>query len=256
MTGSAPAEYGVGRVAVAPERWGWPWLAARYPRRVRIVIAEDNYLLREGIERLLTARVSGLEVVAACAGYEELLAAVDEHDPDAVVTDIRMPPTNTDEGVRAALAIRESHPGTGVVVLSQHASPAYALALLGGSSSGVAYLLKDRVSDVEQLTGALRAVATGGSVVDPLVVEELIAARSVATDSPLADLTPREVDVLREMAQGKSNTAVAAAVFLSERSVEKHVGSIFAKLRLTDEPDVNRRVKAVLVYLTAPDPRP
>lgn len=214
------------------------------------MIAEDNYLLREGIERLLGS-VEGVDVVGSCAGYEELLATVDAHTPDAVITDIRMPPTNTDEGVRAALAIRAAHPATGVVVLSQYASPAYALALLGGSSTGIAYLLKDRVSDVDQITGALRAVVTGGSVVDPVVVEELIAARRVAADSPLADLTPRELDVLREMAQGKSNTAVAAAVFLSERSVEKHIGSIFAKLRLADEPDVNRRVKAVLLYLMA-----
>jgi DNA-binding NarL/FixJ family response regulator len=220
---------------------------------VRIVIAEDNYLLREGIERLLGS-VDELEVVASCGNYDDLLAAVDEHRPDAVITDIRMPPTNSDEGVRAALAIREAHPDVGVVVLSQHASPAYALALLGGSNTGIAYLLKDRVSDVEQLTGALRAVATGGSVVDPVVVEELIAARRVATNSPLVELTPRELDVLREMAQGKSNTAVAAAVFLSERSVEKHVGAIFSKLQLTDEPDVNRRVKAVLVYLMAAEP--
>jgi DNA-binding NarL/FixJ family response regulator len=222
---------------------------------VRIVMAEDNYLLREGIERLLGG-VEGFEVVASCAQYDELLAAVEEHRPDAVVTDIRMPPTNTDEGVRAALAIREAHPGTGVVVLSQHASPAYALALLGGSTTGVAYLLKDRVSDVEQVTGALRAVATGGSVVDPVVVEELIAARRVTANSPLADLTPRELDVLGEMAQGKSNTAIAAAVFLSERSVEKHIGAIFSKLQLMDEPDVNRRVKAVLVYLMADDSAP
>jgi DNA-binding NarL/FixJ family response regulator len=200
---------------------------------VRIVVAEDNYLLREGIQRLL-ASVGDLEVVAAAGSYDELLAAVDEHRPDAVITDIRM-----------------AHPGTGVVVLSQHASPAYALSLLGGSTTGIAYLLKDRVSDLAQLTAALRAVVTGGSVVDPAVVEELITARRVAADSPLADLTPRELDVLREMAQGKSNNAVAAAVYLSERSVEKHIGAIFSKLALTDEPDVNRRVKAVLVYLTA-----
>ncbi len=220
------------------------------PVAIRVVFAEDNYLLREGIQRLL-ASVDDLDVVASAGSYDELIAAVDEHRPDAVITDIRMPPTHTDEGVRAALAIREAHPRTGVVVLSQHASPAYALSLLGGSTTGIAYLLKDRVSDLAQLTAALRAVVTGGSVVDPAVVEELITARQVATDSPLAALTPRELDVLREMAQGKSNNAVAAAVYLSERSVEKHIGAIFAKLGLADEPDVNRRVKAVLVYLTA-----
>jgi len=182
-------------------------------------VAEDNYLLREGIQRLL-ASVDDLEVVAAAGSYDELLAAVDEHLPDAVITDIRMPPTDTDEGVRAALAIRAAHPGTGVVVLSQHASPAYALSLLGGATTGIAYLLKDRVSDLAQLTAALRAVVTGGSVVDPAVVEELITARQVAADSPLADLTPRELDVLREMAQGKSNNAVAAVLAYLGRAAD------------------------------------
>lgn len=217
---------------------------------MRIVIADDSYLLREGVERLL-ASAAGLEVVASCGTYDELMAAVDQHRPDAVITDIRMPPTDTDEGVRAALAIRREHPSVGVVVLSQHASPAYALTLLGGSTTGIAYLLKDRVSDVDQITGALQAVVTGGSVVDPVVVEELIAARQVATDSPLTALTPRELDVLREMAQGKSNAAIGESVYLAERSVEKYIGAVFTKLGLVDEPDVNRRVKAVLVYLMA-----
>lgn len=217
---------------------------------MRIVIADDSYLARQGVGRLL-ASVEGFVVVASVGTYDDLLTAVDEHEPDAVLTDICMPPTNRNEGVRAALAIRESHPNIGVVVLSQHASPAYALALVGGSTTGIAYLLKDRVSDVEQLTAAVRTVATGGSVVDPLVVEELIAARQVAVDSPVAQLTPRELDVLREVAQGKSNAAIGAAVFLSERSVEKHISTIFTKLGLADEPEVNRRVKATLVYLSA-----
>jgi DNA-binding NarL/FixJ family response regulator len=216
---------------------------------VRLVIADDNFLLREGLERLL-ATLEGIEVVATCDDYDSLLAAVDSHRPDAVLTDIRMPPTHTDEGVRAALAIRAAHPGTGVVVLSQHASPSYALALLGGTTTGIGYLLKDRVSDVHQLAGALRTVATGGSVVDPLVVQELIATRRVLADSPLAELTEREQEVLAAMAEGLSNAAVASRTFASERTVEKHINTIFAKLRLANEPDTNRRVKAVLVYLT------
>jgi len=167
-----------------------------------------------------------------------------------VLADIRMPPTHTDEGVRAALAIRASHPATGVVMLSQHASPSYAFALLGGTTTGVGYLLKDRVSDVHQLAGALRTVATGGSVVDPLVVQELIAARRVLADSPLAELTEREHEVLAAMAEGLSNAAIAARTNASERTVEKHINTIFTKLQLGNEPDTNRRVKAVLVYLT------
>jgi DNA-binding NarL/FixJ family response regulator len=214
-----------------------------------VVIAEDNYIVREGVERLLGA--AGLAVVATCGTYDDLLALVAEHDPDAVVTDIRMPPTHTDEGVRAAIEIRRTHPRTGVVVLSQHASPAYASALLRGDSTGLAYLLKDRVSDVEQLVAALRVVSTGGSMIDPLIVEELIATRSASSRSGLSDLTPREAEILREMAQGKSNAAIAASVYLNERSVEKYINSIFSKLHLADEPNVNRRVKAVLIHLTS-----
>jgi DNA-binding NarL/FixJ family response regulator len=216
---------------------------------VRVVVADDNYLLREGLERLL-ATVDDLEVVASVGDLDSLLAAVDEHRPDAVLADIRMPPTHTDEGVRAALAIRASHPDTGVVVLSQHASPSYAATLLGGTTNGIGYLLKDRVSDVHQLAGALRAVATGGSVVDPMVVQELIAARRVLADSPLAALTDREQEVLAAMAEGLSNAAIATRTYSSERTVEKHIATIFTKLELANEPDTNRRVKAVLVYLT------
>ncbi len=216
---------------------------------VRVVVAEDNFLLREGLERLL-ATVEDLDVVASCGDHDSLLAAVDEHLPDAVLADIRMPPTHTDEGVRAALTIRARHPDTGVVMLSQHASPSYAFALLGGTTTGIGYLLKDRVSDVHQLAGALRTVATGGSVVDPLVVHELIAARRVLADSPLAALTDREQEVLAAMAEGLSNAAIAARTYSSERTVEKHINTIFTKLELANEPDTNRRVKAVLVYLT------
>jgi DNA-binding NarL/FixJ family response regulator len=214
-----------------------------------VVIAEDNYLVREGLERLLSS-VDELRVVGSCGTYDELLALVGEHEPDTVMTDIRMPPTNTDEGVRAALEIRRRHPRTGVVVLSQHASPAYVAGLLGGDTSGLAYLLKDRVSDIEQLVAALRTVSTGGSMVDPKVVEEFIATRSASARSGVSTLTSREAEILREMAQGKSNAAIAAAVFLNERSVEKYINSIFSKLHLADEPNVNRRVKAVLIHLT------
>jgi DNA-binding NarL/FixJ family response regulator len=217
---------------------------------LRVVLADDNFLLREGLERLL-ATLADVTVVGSCGDLDGLLAMVDEVRPDAVLTDIRMPPTHTDEGVRAALAIRADHPTTGVVVLSQHASPSYAFALLGGTTTtGIGYLLKDRVSDIEQLAGALRTVATGGSVVDPLVVQELIAARRVLADSPLANLSERELEVLAAMAEGLSNAAIAARAYASERTVEKHINTIFTKLALPNEPDTNRRVKAVLVYLS------
>ena len=162
-----------------------------------------------------------------------------------------MPPTGTDEGIRAAARLRESHPTTGVVVLSQFAAPSYALALLEAGSDGRAYLLKDRVADADDLVDAVRAVAAGGSVIDSKVVEQLVASRSRSASSPIERLTPREREILGEMAQGKSNAAIAATLILSERAVEKHINSIFSKLHLTEEPDINRRVKAVLVYLSA-----
>jgi len=217
---------------------------------VRIVLAEDNYLVREGVSKLI-ANQDDLEVVAACADYDSLLAATAAEQPDVVVTDIRMPPTGTDEGIRAANEIRERHPEIGVVLLSQYVDPAYALAFLDGGSRGRAYLLKERVSDIEQLAAAIREVATGGSVIDPAVVDALVAARSRAADSPLRWLTPREKEILGEMAQGKNNAAVAASLVLSERAVEKHINSIFSKLALSAEPDVHRRVKAVLLFLSA-----
>src|SRR6478735_5924551 len=215
---------------------------------VRVVVAEDNYLVREGIARLLEAQ-EGIELVDTCADLDSLLAMVDACAPDVVLTDIRMPPTGTDEGVRAANELRTSHPDVGVVVLSQYVEPGYALALLESGSEGRAYLLKERVSDVDQLLHAIREVAGGGSVIDPKVVEALVAARSRRRDSPLEHLTPREREVLAEMAQGRNNAAVAAALGLSERAVEKHINSVFAKLALSEEPDVHRRVKAVLLYL-------
>jgi DNA-binding NarL/FixJ family response regulator len=214
----------------------------------RVVLAEDSYLVREGVRRLLELRPE-VEVAAVCDDLDSLLAAVEETSPDVVVTDIRMPPERTDEGIRAAERLRETHPGIGVVVLSQYAEPRYALRLLERGSAGRAYLLKERVSDLEQLLAAIHEVARGGSAIDPKIVDQLVAAKARTTASPLAELTPRERETLAEMAQGKNNAAIAASLVLTERAVEKHINSIFSKLGLTWEPDVNRRVKAVLLYL-------
>jgi len=203
--------------------------------------------VREGLERLLGLQ-SDLEVVASCADFDALLGAVDSAHPDVVVTDIRMPPEHSDEGIRAARDLRANHPDVGVVILSQFSEPSYALALLEEGSERRAYLLKDRIDDVDQLVGAVRAVAAGGSVVDPKVVEALVTARR-AGDSPLDELTPRETDVLRAMAEGKNNAAIAEKLVIAERSVEKYVHTIFAKLGIAWEPSINRRVMAVLVYL-------
>jgi DNA-binding NarL/FixJ family response regulator len=223
---------------------------------IRIVVAEDNALLRDGIRRILESE-DDLEMVAACGSLDELMDAVEQHEPDVVVTDIRMPPTGTDEGIRAAADLRTSRPQVGVVVLSQFVSPQYAVALLDQGSAARAYLLKDRVADVDDLVDAIRVVARGGSVIDPKVVDELVRARTRADRSPLEHLTPREREVLAEMASGKSNAAIAASLVLSERAVEKHINSIFSKLHLVEEADVNRRVKAVLLYLPAADaPKP
>jgi DNA-binding NarL/FixJ family response regulator len=219
---------------------------------IRIVLAEDHALFREGIHQLVD-REDDLEVVGTASDEAELLALVDDLSPDVVVTDIRMPPTGTDEGVRAAGRFSDSHPTMGVVVLSQYASPAYALALLDRGSAGRAYLLKESVADVGQLVAAIRSVAEGGSVIDPSVVDALVDARSKKA-SGLDRLTPREHEVLGEMAQGKSNGAIAAALVLSERAVEKHINSIFSKLGLTEEPQTNRRVKAVLMLLASEGP--
>jgi DNA-binding NarL/FixJ family response regulator len=215
---------------------------------IRLVLAEDHYLVREGVRRLLESSPE-FEVAAACDDLDSLLAAVEAEQPDVVLTDIRMPPGNGDEGIQAAARLRETHPGVGVVVLSQYAVPTYALALLEGGSAGRAYLLKERVNDVDQLTAAIRAVAEGGSVIDPKVVEALVAENARGEDSPLEQLTPRERDVLREMAEGKNNAAIAGSLFLTERSVEKVIHSIFLKLGLTWEPAVHKRVKAVVLYL-------
>ncbi len=215
---------------------------------IRVVLAEDHYLVREGVRRLLETRPD-LEVAAVCGDLDSLLAAVDAERPDVVVTDIRMPPEGTDEGIQAAERLRESHPEVGVVVLSQYASPGYALALLEHGSARRAYLLKEGLTDIEPLEAAIREVAGGGSVIDPKVVDALVAEKARGEESPLSQLTPRERDVLREMAEGKNNAAIAGALHVTERSVEKVIHSIFLKLGLTWEQAVNKRVKAVILYL-------
>jgi DNA-binding NarL/FixJ family response regulator len=215
---------------------------------IRLVLAEDHYLVREGILGLLEARPD-LDVVAVCDDLSSLLAAVEAERPDVVLTDIRMPPSDTDEGIQAAERLRETHPEIGVVVLSQYANPSYALALFQGGSARRAYLLKERVTDLDELEAAIRAVAGGGSVIDSKVVDALVAENARRDDSPLSQLTPRERDVLREMAEGKNNAAIADALLLTERSVEKVIHSIFLKFGLTWETAVHKRVKAVILYL-------
>ena len=218
------------------------------PMATRIVLAEDSYLMREGISSLLELEDS-IELVGIAENYDELVAAVDEHEPDVVITDIRMPPTQTDEGIRAANAIRAEHPETGVVVLSQYVEPEYAMRLFEEGSDGKAYLLKERVANLDELTMAVERVSAGGSVIDPKVVEALIDARAKDTPTILDRLTDREREVLAEMALGGTNAAIGAALFISPRSVEKHINSIFTKLDLSGAEDVHRRVRAVLIYL-------
>ena len=209
-------------------------------------------LVREGIRRLLETQPD-IEIAAVCEDLDSLLAAVDAERPDVVITDIRMPPGNADEGIQAAARIRETHPDVGVVVLSQYATPSYALALLESGSERRSYLLKERVQDLEYIVSAIHAVADGGSVIDPKVVEALVAENARGEESRLNQLTPRERDVLREMAAGKSNAAIGESLFLAERSVEKVIHSIFLKLGLTWEEAVHKRVKAVILYLAEND---
>ena len=223
------------------------------PDPLRAVLAEDHYLVREGTRRLLED-TGVVDVVAAVGTAQELLDAVRRLRPDVVVTDIRMPPGHHMEGIEAAHTLRAEDPDVGVVVLSQHADPAYALELLKEGASGFAYLLKDRLGDLEELLRALTEVVAGRSLIDAQVVDGLVAARSGAEGAPLGDLTPRELDVLRAMAAGKTNKGIAETLFLSESSVEKHVNSIFLKLGLLQEPQIHRRVTAVLTFLRAGEP--
>ncbi|MEM9204631.1 MAG: response regulator transcription factor [Actinomycetota bacterium] len=215
---------------------------------IRIAVAEDNLLVREGLLALLGS-LSSVEVVASATDLPELLAAVDEHRPDVVLTDIRMPPSHTDEGVQAATTFRSTVPDMGVVVVSQFAEPAYALAVLDEGSRGRGYVLKDRIDDLGHLQRAIESVHAGGSFIDEDVVDALINARTRTTDSVISQLTPRELEVLTEIARGRNNAGVAAALHVSEHAVEKHTNAIFSKLGLSGDEHVNRRVKAVLLYL-------
>jgi len=216
---------------------------------IRVALAEDSLIVREGVHQLLAVDPE-IEIVAAVADQLSLRQACDDYRPDVVLTDIRMPPTHTDEGIRLAAELRSSHPNIGVVILSQFSDPSYALALLDHGSDGRAYLLKERVHNRAELMAAIRAVDAGDSLIDPKVVEALVAARSRAAHSPLNELTARELEVLAEIAQGKSNTAIADSLFLTKRAVEKHINAIFWKLGLADAADVSKRVKAALMFLS------
>jgi DNA-binding NarL/FixJ family response regulator len=217
---------------------------------LRVVFAEDNYLVRAGTTALL-AEVGEVELVRVVEGPDGLIAAVGDLKPDAVLTDIRMPPTYTNEGIVAAKRIRKEYPGTGVVVLSQHVEADYAYELLADGVAGLGYLLKERIAQVDELVRALQDVCRGGSVLDPKVVEGLLARRTAEAASPLNGLTERERQVLEQMATGRSNAAIAGRLYLSDRAVEKHISSLFQKLNLPPEGDVNRRVAAVLTFLKA-----
>jgi DNA-binding NarL/FixJ family response regulator len=210
------------------------------------VIADDSILLREGVARLLAE--AGFEVVGQAGDVDELLHEVAEKEPDVAIVDIRMPPTHTDEGLRAARELRSRYPSLGVLVLSQYVRPSYAFELLADDARGVGYLLKDRVSDLRELADAVQRVGEGGSVLDPSVVSQLVGRRRQGHD-PIDDLTERERQVLALMAEGRSNRAIAERLFITERTVEKHVKSILGKLRITGSPDDHRRVLAVLAYL-------
>jgi DNA-binding NarL/FixJ family response regulator len=221
---------------------------------IGVVLADDSYLVREAVTHVLDG-ADNIEVLAACEDSESLLQAVEDKRPDVVVTDIRMPPSDSDDGLKVAATLRETHPDVGVVVLSQFAEPRYGLALLDGGSDGRAYLLKERIQHRGQLVAAIEAVASGGSVIDAKVVETLVAARQRAEQSPLGELTPRELEILTFVAQGHSNQAIADELVLTKRAVEKHINAIFLKLGLTYATDVSRRVKAALIYLSEHDPQ-
>lgn len=214
---------------------------------VRVVLAEDSYLTREGVKAVLD--FAGMDLVGVAENYDQLLAEVAARSPDVVITDIRMPPTQTDEGIRAARKIRADHPDVGVVVLSQYVESSYALALFDEGADGLAYLLKERIGDVGQLEEAVNRVCQGSSMLDPRVVEALVNGQAKRAANKLDRLTPRELEVLTAIAEGKSNAAIAASLVLSERAVEKHINSIFSKLDLLPERETNRRVRAVLTYL-------
>ena len=215
---------------------------------VRVVIAEDSLIVREGIQQLLESSPT-VEVVATCGDHDSLVDAIERERPEVVLTDIRMPPTKTDEGIEVAASLRESHPEIGVIVLSQYSEPSYVLDLLESGTDRRGYLLKERVHDRGQLVSAIDTVARGGSLIDPKIVEVLVDAKARAERSPLLQLTLREREVLAEIAQGKSNSAIAESLVLTKRAVEKHINSIFMKLGLAAADDVSKRVKATLLFL-------
>jgi DNA-binding NarL/FixJ family response regulator len=215
---------------------------------IRVLLGEDSYLASEGIARVLESE-DEIELIGSRPDLDTLTAAIEEERPDVVLTDIRMPPTHTDEGIRLATSLRSTHPEIGVVILSQHAEPTYATALLGEGSERRAYLLKERVKDRGELSRAVRSVAEGGSVIDPVVVEGLLASRRRREESQLDALTPRELEILGLIAEGRSNAAIAERLVVTKRAVERHINGIFMKLELGDPEDVNRRVKAALMYL-------
>jgi DNA-binding NarL/FixJ family response regulator len=221
-------------------------------RPIGVVIADDSYMIREFLAAALSTTPQ-VRMLAACSDATQLQRAIESYEPDVVVTDIRMPPSG-DEGLRIASRLRVSHPDVGVVVLSQYAEPAYALSLLGAGTGGRAYLLKERIRDTQELVYAIEAVARGGSVVDPRIVDILIAARARADRSRVARLTTREQELLAEIAAGKSNGAIAESLVLTKRAVEKHVNAIFSKLDLPESPDVSRRVRAALIFLAEEEP--
>ena len=221
---------------------------------IRIAVGEDSLIVREGLEQLLAASPA-IEIVASCSDLDSLLEAIDEREPDVVLTDIRMPPSRSDEGIQVATRLRETHPEIGVVVLSQFSDPTYVLSLLESGSDRRGYLLKERVHNRGELVSAIDTVAQGGSVIDPKIVEVLVTAKARAERSPLSQLTPREQEVLSEIAEGKSNTAIAESLVLTKRAVEKHINSIFLKLNLSYAEDVSKRVKATLLFLADADAR-
>jgi DNA-binding NarL/FixJ family response regulator len=224
-------------------------MAAYLGDTIRLVVADDHYLVREAINQLLAAEPQ-FDVEASVDHYDALMHAIADVRPDVVVSDIRMPPTGVDEGIRMAEQLRDARPETGVVILSQYLEPQYVLRLLEGGSARRAYLLKDRITHRNQLATAIEQVAEGGSAIDPMVVDELVRAREGSEASPLEDLTPREREVLARVAQGKSNAAIAGELFLTKRAVEKYINGIFTKLDMSDDVDISRRVVAALLFLS------
>jgi DNA-binding NarL/FixJ family response regulator len=218
---------------------------------LRVAIADDSYLVREALAAVIS-HIDGTELVASCADGDELVSAVEATDADVAIVDLRMPPAGEDEGISVAARLRERRPGVGVIALSQFAGAAYALDLLAGGAEGRGYLLKERIRDANELGAAITTVAEGGTVIDPMLVRELLATDRARASSPVDELTPRELQVLAEMAEGKSNAAIADSLTLTKRAVEKHVGQIFQKLGLEDDEVVSRRVTAVLLFLSSP----